>query len=76
MEFKTKNFTIMNRYTSIEFVTLEHGRAKYIESISDLPDDALIAKVRVIRDKKSNREISRDQFVNNWITVKEYYNSL
>lgn len=60
--------------THFEFVMMKDGRAHYIDSISDLDDNVLIAKVKVIT--KNGKEVSRDQIIDKekWMTVKEYYN--
>ena len=62
--------------THFEFVAKINGRAQYVENLTELDDDTLIAKVKVITN--NGTEVSRDQFVpdENWITVKEYYESL
>ena len=64
-------------YTEFDIVTKVNGQIKYItlEELSDMPHDAKIAKVRVIKDRKTGKERSRDQVIHDdqWITVKEYY---
>ena len=51
----------------------EQGMAEYIDSPTELDDDTLIAKVKVVC--VDGKEASRDAFVSDdaWITVRDFY---